>query len=159
MYTIVPFRGRRALSVPRQLNSLFDDRFFRSFFDMSDMMGSSGLSCGFRVDIKDQKDSYVLEAELPGLTEDQINLSVDENTLKISAETKASGEENDSEYYYRERRYGHCERSFNLEGIKQDGIQAEYKNGILYVTLPKQMPEPKKAERRIAISTPPEEEK
>ncbi len=158
MYTIVPFRGRRNVGVPRQIGNLFDDRFFRSFFDMSDIMGSSGLSCGFRVDIKNLKDSYVLEAELPGLQEDQINLSIDDDTLKISAEAKSASGENE-EVYYRERRYGHCERSFNLEGIRQDDITAEYKNGILYVNLPKQQPEPKKAERRIAISVSEDEQK
>ena len=55
MYTIVPFHTRREMSNP------FDDRFFRSFFDMNDMVGSAG----FRVDVKEQQDSYLLEAELP----------------------------------------------------------------------------------------------
>lgn len=152
MTTIVPYRGRRDLSVPGQLNSLFNDNFFRSFFDMSDWLGSSGMNDGFRVDIKDQKDSYVLEAELPGMTQDQISLTIDGDVLKISAEQQSDDEQKSKDYYYRERRFGHCERSFNLEGIRQDDIKADYKNGILYVTLPKQQPEPKKAPKRIALS-------
>ncbi len=157
MTTIIPYRGRLGLSVPSQLNNLLNDSFFRSFFDMSDWLGSSGMNYGFRVDIKDQKDNYVLEAELPGLKEDQINLSIDEDILKISAEVNTDDEQKEKGYYYRERRYGHCERRFNLEGIRQDEIKAEYKSGILYVTLPKMKPEPKKAEKRIAINVPAEE--
>ena len=61
MYTIVPFRTRREISNP--MNNPFDDRFFRSFFDMNDMVGSAG----FRVDVKEQQDNYLLEAELPGV--------------------------------------------------------------------------------------------
>ena len=54
-------------------------------------------------------------------------------------------------YLYSERRYGHMSRSFNLEGIHQEGISAEYKDGVLTVRLPKSTPEPEKVARRIEI--------
>ncbi len=147
MLTLVPYRRNRGL-VQRPMNSLFNDSFFRSFFDMSDAVGN----VGFRVDVKEQDDRFVLEAEMPGVAEDQINLTVDEGTLKISADTTASKEENNENYCYRERRVGHMERRFSLDGIKEEDIKAEYKNGILTIELPKAQPEPQKVERRIAIN-------
>lgn len=146
MYTLIPFRGRR--DVGRSLtNNLFNDSFFRSFFDMSDWMGSAG----FRVDVKDKADHYLLEAELPGVSEDQIDLTVDNDVLTITANARSERKEEKDNYLYCERRAGRMERSFSLEGIQQDNISADYKNGMLTVTLPKNAPEQPKTQRKIAI--------
>ena len=146
MYTLIPFRGRRDMS--RALNnSLLNDNFFRSFFDMNDWMGNAG----FRVDIKDKGDQYLLEAELPGVSEDQIELTVDNDVLTIATNVSTEKKEEKDSYLCCERRVGRMERSFNLEGIQQDSIAADYKNGILTVTLPKNAPEPPKTQRKIAI--------
>ena len=146
MYTIVPFRTRREISNP--MNNPFDDRFFRSFFDMNDMVGSAG----FRVDVKEQQDNYLLEAELPGVKQEDINLTVDDDVLTISAEVNTQKKEQHQNYLYSERRTGHMERRFSLEGIRQEGIAAAYQDGVLTITLPKAQPEQQKAARRIAIS-------
>ena len=147
MYTLVPFRGRRDLA-RNYGNSLFNDSFFRSFFDMSDWMGNAG----FRVDIKDKGDHYLLEGDLPGVSEEQIDLTVDNDVLTISANVNSEKKEEKDAYLYCERRMGHVERSFNLEGIQQDSISADYKNGVLTVKLPKSNPEPAKMQRKIAIN-------
>ena len=143
MYTMIPFNRRNVLS---RANDLFDDRFFRSFFNMNDWMGSAG----FRVDIRDRGDNYVLEAELPGVSEDRISLSCENDTLTVGADYDS--ESKDEKTCYSERRTGHVERSFSLEGILQDQISAEYKNGILYVTLPKEQPAKQPGRRQIPIS-------
>ena len=146
MYTLIPFRGRR--DVGRSLtNSLLGDSFFRSFFDMSDWMGSAG----FRVDVKDKSDHYLLEAELPGVSEDQIDLTVDNDVLTITANARQEHKEEKDNFLYCERRVGRLERSFSLEGIQQDNISADYKNGVLTVKLPKNAPEPPRVQRKIAI--------
>ena len=144
MYTMMPYRSHRLAQRP---TSLFDDRFFRSFFDMNDWMGNMG----FRVDIHDEDSHYALEAELPGVSKDQINLSVENDTLTISADMQS--ERKDEKAYYSERHVGHVSRSFSLEGIDQDHITADYKNGILYVTLPKAQPTEAPGARRIAITS------
>ncbi len=147
MLTLVPYRrylGQRAMR-----SSLFDDQFFRNFFNMSDAMGSTG----FRVDVQEKGDSYLLTAELPGVSMDRINLSLNEDVLSISADFDSRQEQEKGSYYYSERRSGHVERSFNVEGINQDAITADYDNGILSVTLPKSQPEAQKAPRKIAINT------
>ena len=144
MFTMTPYRGSRSMTAHRT-PSLFDDRFFRSFFDMNDWMGNMG----FRVDIHDNEKDYTIEAELPGVTEDQINLTVENDTLTISADMQS--EHKDEKAYYSERRVGHVSRSFNLDGIDQDHITADYKNGILYVNMPKTQPTEPAGARRIAI--------
>jgi len=144
MYTMMPYRNHNGMA-PRRAPSLFDDRFFRSFFDMNDWMGN----VGFRVDIHDNEKDYIIEAELPGVTEDQISLTVENDTLTIAADMQS--ERTDEKAYYSERRVGHVSRSFSLENIDQERISADYKNGILYVTLPKQEPAKAPGARRIAI--------
>ncbi len=142
MYSMIPFNHRNVLN---RASELFDDRFFRSFFTMNDWMGSAG----FRVDIRDKGDNYVLEAELPGVCEDKISLSCENDTLTIGADY--ASENKDEKTCYSERRTGHVERTFSLEGILQDQISAEYKNGILYVTLPKEQPVKQPGRRQIPI--------
>ncbi|MGN0777893.1 MAG: Hsp20/alpha crystallin family protein [Aristaeellaceae bacterium] len=142
MYTIVPFRTRREMTNP------FDDRFFRSFFDMNDMVGSAG----FRVDVKEQQDAYTLEAELPGVKQEDIALTVDDDVLTIAADVNTQKKEQRQSYLYSERRTGHMERRFSLEGIRQEAIAAAYQDGVLTITLPKAQPEQPKAARRIAIT-------
>ena len=145
MYSMMPYRAHRNLPQDRRFPSLFDDRFFRSFFDMNDWMGNMG----FRVDIRDADDHYAIEAELPGVTEDQISLTVENDTLTISADMQS--ERKDEKAYYSERRVGHVSRSFSLEGIDQEHITADYKNGILYVAMPKTQPAEPAGARRILI--------
>ncbi len=141
MYTMIPF-NRTLLNRP---NSLFDDRFFRSFFNMNDCLAGQG----FRVDIRENENDYVLEAELPGLSRDAIDLSVENNTLTVSADYNS--EKKDERNYYSERRTGHVQRSFSLDGIREDAISASYRDGILYVTLPKAQPDKPAGARKIAI--------
>lgn len=96
---LIPFRRHHSLSHPAA-NSLFDDEFFRPFFDMGEMFGSSG----FRVDIKDKKDHYELDAELPGVNQEQIELTCDKGILTISANMNTETREEQKDYIYSERR-------------------------------------------------------
>lgn len=145
MYTIVPFRRHLNRELPAPFLA---DRFFRSFFDMGDMVGTAG----FRVDVREDDKAYTLEAELPGVPKDKIELSVEDNALTIRADLNEEKKEEGKGYVYSERRSGHVERSFNLEGINADAIAADYKNGVLLVTLPKIQPEPKAEPKKIAIT-------
>jgi HSP20 family protein len=143
---MIPFRRHNSLSRTGN-NSLFGDDFFHSFFDMGEMFGSSA----FRVDIKDKKDHYELDAELPGVTQDQIELTVDDGVLTVSANMNNETKREEEGYVYSERRMGRYQRSFDLEGIKEDGITANYKNGVLTLQLPKKETAPKSTCRRIPI--------
>ena len=145
MYSLIPFRRNATRDLMTPFTS---DRFFRSFFDMSDLVGSAG----FRVDVREEEAAYKLEAELPGVPKDKISLTVDEDALVISADLNEEKKEERGGYLYSERRTGHVERRFDLEGVDQERIAADYKDGVLEVTLPKLQPEPKKETKRaIAI--------
>ena len=146
MYSMVPYRNRRELTRP-MMNDLLGDRFFRHFFDMGDMVGAAG----FRVDVREQEDAYILEAELPGVKPEDVTLTTEDDVLTIAADVNVEKKEDRSGYLYSERRTGHMERRFSLDGIKQDEITATSQNGILTVTLPKAQPEPAKVARRIEV--------
>ena len=146
MYNMVPYRNRREITRP-MMSDLFSDRFFRHFFDMGDMVGAAG----FRVDVREEDNAYILEAELPGVGPEDVTLTAEDDVLTIAADVNVEKKEDRSGYLYSERRTGHMERRFNLEGIRQDDITATSQNGVLVVTLPKAQPEPAKAARRIEV--------
>ena len=91
-----------------------------------------------QVDIQEDDDAYVLNMDLPGLTKDEIQIAYQEGVLNISGERKNSGEQSKVSYHLNERRYGKFERAFRVHSdIDADKIQAEFKNGVLRIELPK----------------------
>lgn len=145
MYTLVPYRRNLNRELARPF---YGDNWLRSFFDMGDVV----TNAGFRVDVREDEAAYHLEAELPGVPKDKLNVTVDEGVLTISADLNDEKKEERGGYVYSERRSGHVERSFNLDGINAEGIAADYKNGVLMLTLPKEQPAPKKEARKIDIA-------
>ena len=90
------------------------------------------------VDIAEHEDAYVVEAELPGLTKDDVKISIDGDVLTIKGERKQEQTKNGKNYHRTERTYGSFMRSFTLpSSVKTDKIEANYKNGILTINLPK----------------------
>lgn len=103
-----------------------------------------------KTDIKDTGDSYVIDAELPGYTKEEINVDVNDDILTISAEKHTENEEeNKNGYIRRERYYGSVSRSFNISEVEAAAITAKHENGVLTLTLPKkkeQIPQSHKIE-------------
>lgn len=92
----------------------------------------------FKVDISEDEEAFHIEAEMPGLTKEDITLGVEEDVLTIKGERKKETEEKKKNYHRVERTYGSFSRSFNLgELIDQEKIEASFENGILHVNLPK----------------------
>jgi len=90
------------------------------------------------VDIYEDKDHYTVKAELPGLKQEDIKVSLTNNTLTIRGERKAEHEEKRGGYHRLERAYGEFCRSFQLPTeVDADHIKAHYKDGILEITVPK----------------------
>jgi len=95
----------------------------------------------FRVDISEDDTAFYIDAELPGLTKEQISLIIEDDMLTIKAERKQETEENKKDYHRVERMSGSFSRSFNLgEVIDQNTIQADFENGVLRIILPKAAP-------------------
>ena len=111
----------------------------------------SGLT-EFKTDIQDKGDSYLLEADLPGFKKEDIHIDLDGDTMTISAERHSDHEEKDKEgnYLRCERSYGSYQRSFDVSGIEESGMKAEYADGVLKLTLPKKQQTVSSA-RRIEI--------
>ena len=90
------------------------------------------------VDIYEDKDKYVVQAELPGMKREDIDVSLDGSTLTISGERKQEEEKKEGESYRSERFFGRFQRSVTLPmPIQANKIEAKYKDGVLAVTVPK----------------------
>jgi len=90
------------------------------------------------VDVKETDKSFVLSADIPGLTKKDIKVSVANGKLTVSGERAFQTDQESDNYHYRERRFGTFDRSFNLpENVDEEKISASFKNGILNVTIPK----------------------
>ncbi|MGH9904441.1 MAG: Hsp20/alpha crystallin family protein, partial [Pyrinomonadaceae bacterium] len=101
------------------------------------------------VDIYESKDHNVLVAELPGMIKDDFELSVENNVITLRGERQFEKKDETDNYHRVERSYGSFTRSFTLpQTVSAEGATAEYRNGVLRVTLPKR--EETKA-RRIEI--------
>ncbi|MBX9846947.1 MAG: Hsp20/alpha crystallin family protein [Xanthobacteraceae bacterium] len=104
------------------------------------------------VDFVDNENSYVVTAELPGLSEADVDVKYVDGTLTIRGEKKEQKEEKKKDYYLAERRYGSFQRAFQVpNGVEADKIEAVFKNGVLTVTMPKTA-EAAKNEKKIAIT-------
>ena len=104
----------------------------------------------FKVDISEDEHAFHLDAELPGLTKENISLNIEDDVLTIKAERSQNEEQKKKDYHRIERIYGSFSRSFNIgELIDQENIGAAFENGVLHVTLPKMQPVKKTKEISI----------
>ncbi len=98
------------------------------------------------VDTYEKDDVIVVKAELPGVSKEDISIDVKDNILTLSGERKHDEEVKEEDYYRRERFYGRFQRSFTLpEAIDPEKIEANYKDGVLEIRIPK--PEAAKAKK------------
>lgn len=104
-----------------------------------------------RMDLVKEKDVFKILAELPGMEKDKIKIMIEENLLTVSGE-RVRGEAKDNDIVRSERFFGNFTRSFKLpETIEKSGISADYKNGLLEVTLPvKEEEKPKQIEVQVS---------
>ena len=138
-----PFRDLRNLQ--EEVNRLFTGNVGRTFDDEGIARGSWSPS----VDIYENKEQIVLEAELPGMNREDFDLTVENNVITLRGERRFEKKEDTDNYHRVERAYGSFTRSFTLPNtVSGEGASADYRNGVLRVTLPKR--EETKA-RRIEI--------
>lgn len=89
-------------------------------------------------DLSETKEGYLLTFDLPGLKREDISIDVTERRLVVAGERKWEGEQNDANYFRRERSYGKFSRTFELpDGTNLDAVEASYENGVLTVAIPK----------------------
>lgn len=96
--------------------------------------------------------AYRIAMELPGVSEEDVHLTVEDGVVKLSGEKKTSREEKGETWYFSERQFGSFSRSFRLPGDADEaGVKAEMKDGVLTVTIPKKAPAVAAA-KRVPIS-------
>ena len=120
--------------------SLFED-FFKDMspaFYVKPLHGE-GLPAQIRVDVKETPNAYTLEAEIPGVSKEDIQVNVEGNVVSLRAEVKQFDRQTDGEKVLRSERYfGSVSRSFQMPAdIDNSGARAKYENGVLQLVLPK----------------------
>ncbi len=141
----------------RELNTIQGEmnRLFNTFFEASTPPGNGGTTGPTRrwipaMDLVESENEFVLRADLPGLSEGDVNIELEDNVLTISGQRKAEHEERKEGYYRVERASGSFSRSLTLpEGVDPEAVSAHFDKGVLEVRVPK--PEQRKP-RKVAIS-------
>ncbi len=140
----------------RELHTMQNEmnRLFNTFFDSPSRSNGGGTAVRRRwipaMDVVQTEDHFVLRADLPGLSESDVKIEVEDNVLTVSGERKSEHEDKGEGYYRVERASGSFSRSLTLpEGVDADAIQADFTNGVLEVQIPK--PEQHKP-RKVQIS-------
>ena len=130
MFELMPFGRTRAMDAWDPFRSF--DELTRSFFGSNE----PGL---FRTDVRDTGDAYLVEADLPGVKKEDIQVDIDGDRLTVSARRGGTQEERaqDGSYIRCERSFGSFSRSFDISGVQAERISAAYDNGVLTLTMPK----------------------
>lgn len=116
------------------------DRLFGDVFGAFGSHPPTAMSWGIPLDVCEEQDKYIIEAVVPGMSPENIGISITDNVLTISGQTQSSQENQgeNKQYHMRERRYGKFSRTITLpQGINADQVQANYANGILKIEMPK----------------------
>ena len=121
---------------------------FEDFYNMLDDFFSDGALPGrnllrdtFKIDIVEKETEYLVEAELPGVRKDEIDLNIEEENLSISVNRSEDANKDGRNYIHRERRTASMVRRVRLAGAKLDKISAKLEDGVLTITIPKNIKE------------------
>jgi Molecular chaperone (small heat shock protein) len=130
---------------PFYLPNIFNDDFFPVLSNSTSSMPA--------VNIREDDKNYVLDLAVPGIDKKDLKIDINEDVLTISSEIKTESEENRDGYKRKEFSYSEFCRSFYIpENVNREKIEANYKDGVLSVSLPKQEEEKNKITRKIEIS-------
>ncbi|MBN1949484.1 MAG: Hsp20/alpha crystallin family protein [Candidatus Cloacimonetes bacterium] len=135
---IVPYRRERNL-MPAM--SVFDNFMNRIFEDEA----GNDIQRAMALDIIEEDDKFIIEANLPGFKKDDISIGIEENELIIEAKKEEKNEEKKGSYCRCERYHGNFRRVLSLsDNIDRDKIDAAYEDGVLIIKIPKVEPQPAK---------------
>lgn len=158
---LVPWKSNRGNEISvRQDNSkatVYDqfNQMFDEFFENNWMTpwGQGLNEFSPRLNVTEREKEFEVTAELPGLTENDIDISLTRDSLTLKGEKKQETEDKGDNYYRMERSYGSFSRTIPLPGdvIDRDNVEAEFKNGVLTITLPK-LEEALPVSRRIKVN-------
>lgn len=143
MRSLIPWKWREAQSAPDNALTEFRrdvDDLFNNFFGSRGWLPGTTFGQGFTpaFDVSETEEDLIVKAELPGVDPDQIEVNLSGNTLTVKGEKKEEREEKTENMHRIERSFGSFSRSISLPcEIKEDKIEANFKNGVLNLKLPK----------------------
>lgn len=139
---------RRGRNPVESFRSMLDEFFSEPFF-----MGDRDISRSMwpRVDITEENERFLVHADLPGMNKEDIDVSIEGDTLTISGEKREQKKKEEGAYSHLERAYGSFQRSFSLpENVDKEKVDAQYTSGVLELSLPKTAEE-KKMGKKIEV--------
>lgn len=125
MLRLVPYRNDRSMDMFHMM-----DEFFKT---------SEKPMKHFKLDVIKHEDAYLVEAEIPGVNRENIEIDYEDNLLHIRVKREEKTEDKGKNYLHKERHISSMERVLRFENIDQDHIEAKLEDGILSVTLPTQV--------------------
>ena len=143
--TLVPRNNNLGVSL---FDNMFDDFFKDPFFTRNNSVKV------MNTDIQEKDDKYILDMDLPGYDKEDIKAQLKDGYLTISAQKNTSNDEKDEDgnYIRRERYCGKCSRSFYVgDSIKEEDIKANFNNGILQLSFPKEVARKDEGTKYITI--------
>ncbi len=135
MAGLIPFNRKNDIttSTLEDFRNMLDD-----FFSDSWPFRRSLAADTFKIDVQDNKNEYIVEAELPGVKKEDISVTLDDGRLTIAVVKNETVEEKNKNYIHKERRYSSMSRSIMLSDAESAGIKAKLDNGVLQISVPKQ---------------------
>ncbi|HET8771666.1 MAG TPA: Hsp20/alpha crystallin family protein [Gemmatimonadaceae bacterium] len=132
-------------SLRREMDRLFDDTFGRA--------ATNSTSWTPAVDVREEKDAFVFQLELPGVSPEAVEVTADGGVLSVSGEKKSEEQRDEDRWHIVERVSGSFRRTFQLpQNVTEEKIDATFEDGVLTVRVPKaEQPKPKKIEVRKAV--------
>ena len=130
---LVPYKKDFGLSLFEDWDKFLEEPFFKANKEMGLM----------RTDILEEANAYVINIDLPGFDKNEIKVRMDNDYLVVSCNKEETPTASDKTYLRRERFYGSCSRSFYLGEVDETNIRAQFENGILSISVPKQTPSEK----------------
>lgn len=148
---VTPFthntRNMPVQNVHDELDKFLHD-VFEGFGHMPQMMRRDNTTLNVSMDMWEDDKAYMLQADMPGVEDKDVDITLEEDTLRIKAEKKSTQEEQEKNYHRVERAYGTFERQLTLpKNVNTDKVDAKLKNGVLTVTLPKKADDASKTKK------------
>lgn len=131
---ISPFRGRGFYDMQSEMNRMFDEVFGNLSRVAGRQHGDQPMQWAPALDVLHENGDILVRAELPGVRQEDVDVTFHNGVLTISGERRAEQEKEGAGYYVRERRYGSFRRSMQLpQGTDEGGIKARFQDGVLEV--------------------------
>lgn len=138
MAGLIPFnRNSSMFTHAGDLYNMLDD-----FFNDNWSTRRSLMSDTFKLDVKEDNTEYMIEVDLPGVKKEDVSLSLEDGRLTLSVSRDEETSDDSKNYIHRERRFSSMQRSIYLADADEAGVSAKLDNGVLSITVPKQVKSP-----------------